>query len=266
MHVTIPDEQSLTADSLLWWKLEKVLPDMLSYWWTFLCCPDHRMRHDLHVADPSYFLWNESYKHFLSITSHLILMPWYTRALLCVCLVPVSDPFGTGYGPIFNTVLRKFSSPSAHRRAFHLCLAASAAPSTYAFHPHLAASAFNLRLPPAPCRQRRAFSVRPAATAAPSACALPPPSALHRLRLQVAGRSSAIWLVQIKDQVHATRPPASAPPIMRPALRLCLDCFYTFTFTPGFEPFDPSGPGRCPVFKAVLRKFWGEQSPMGDTF
>ena len=33
-------EQFLTADSLVLWKLEKVLPDMLSYLWTFFCCPD----------------------------------------------------------------------------------------------------------------------------------------------------------------------------------------------------------------------------------
>jgi hypothetical protein len=48
-------------------------------------------------------------------------------------------------------------------------------------------------------------------------------------------------MMQIEDQVHATRPPASAPPIMRPALRLCLDCFHTCIFTPVFDPFDPFG-------------------------
>jgi hypothetical protein len=33
-------EQPLTANSLVLWKSEKVLPDMLFYRWTFPCCPD----------------------------------------------------------------------------------------------------------------------------------------------------------------------------------------------------------------------------------
>ncbi len=33
------------------------------------------MRHNLHVADSSYFQWNESYNHTLSLASHLLLMP-----------------------------------------------------------------------------------------------------------------------------------------------------------------------------------------------
>ncbi len=38
--IHLSGEQSLTSDSLLLWKLEKVLPDMQYYQWPFLCCPD----------------------------------------------------------------------------------------------------------------------------------------------------------------------------------------------------------------------------------
>jgi hypothetical protein len=62
-------------------------------------------------------------------------------------------------------------------------------------------------------------------------------------------------MMQIKHQVHATRLPASALPKVHPALRLCLDCFYTCTFTPGFDPFDCFGSGQCPVFHPALRLF-----------
>jgi hypothetical protein len=33
------------------------------------------IRHDLHVADCSCLRWNESFKHSLSLASHLLLMP-----------------------------------------------------------------------------------------------------------------------------------------------------------------------------------------------
>jgi hypothetical protein len=84
--------------------------------------------------------------------------------------------------------------------------------------------------------------------------ASPPPSALHLHRLASCSPDIGL-MMQIEDQVHAMRPPASTQLIMHPALCLCLDCFYTCTFTPGFDPFDCFGPGQCPAFHQALRLF-----------
>jgi hypothetical protein len=120
------------------------------------------------------------------------------------------------------------------------------------------------RLQPAPCGAKRhsaptstcALRRQAPTTAAPCRHQRVPPPPPRRspprhqrapCRRQAPSTSTALPVAplrhltyEIKNQVHATRPPASAPPIVHPALRLCLDCFYTCTFTPGFDCFRPT--------------------------
>jgi hypothetical protein len=53
---------------------------------------------------------------------------------------------------------------------------------------------------------------------------------------------------EIKNQVHATRPPASAPPIVHRALHLCLDCFYTCTLHLALTPLTALTPASAQFF------------------
>jgi hypothetical protein len=121
------------------------------------------------------------------------------------------------------------------------------------------------RPPPAPCRQHRALhllNLLLACRRAPSTCSLPvakrpppEPCLQHRaLHLHLASLCSApaspsdLSKLKFKSTQRARLCPAD----MRPTLLLCLNRFYTSTFTPVFDPF---GRARCPTFKLAQRKF-----------